>query len=88
MNIILVMNIIFITNITNITNIIKEIYIMKNMNITTMIKGELHRDIRIHCLSQGITMKNFIPELINKGWQFINGDITNMLYNDDGSPQK
>jgi len=35
-------------------------------------------------------MTDFMPELINKGWKVveaINGNTTNILYNDDGSPK-
>ena len=55
------------------------------------IPDELHSNIKLHCKSQKIRMHSFMPELMDKGWQVveaINGNTTNMLYNDDGSPQK
>ena len=52
---------------------------MKDMNINIVINGELHRNIRMHCLINGITMKSIIPKLIEEGLQVekaINDNIT------------
>jgi len=56
--------------------------------IRLVLPDELHSSIKLYCKSQKISMNNFIPELIDKGWQSVNGNTINMLYNDDGSPQK
>jgi len=52
---------------------------MKDMSINVIINGELHRDIRMHCFINGITMKSIIPKLIEEGLQVektINDSIT------------
>jgi hypothetical protein len=52
---------------------------MEDININIIISGELHRDIRMHCFINGITMKSIIPKLIEEGLQVektIKGDIT------------
>lgn len=54
------------------------------------IPNELHRNIKLYCFDNNITMRSLMPELIDKGWEAIetiNGN-TNILYNDDGTPQK
>lgn len=64
----------------------KEINRIKDKDIK--IPYDLHRRIKKHCVDQDITLKDFVIELIDKGWEVLettNGDTTNILYNDDGT---
>ena len=51
------------------------------------ISEELHSSIKLYCKSQKISMHNFIPELINRGWQGIKTTNGFPTYNDDGTPK-
>lgn len=39
---------------------------MSEKNITIKINKDLHRDIKVHIASKGITLKDYILDLINK----------------------
>lgn len=49
--------------------IIKEICLMKVIKFE--IPDNLHRDIKLYCISQKVSMYSFLPELIEKGWQVV-----------------
>ena len=55
--------------------------------IKLILPDELHSSIKLYCKFQKISMNNFIPELINKGWEVINGNTLSVTYNDDGTPK-
>jgi len=60
---------------------------MKDMSINVIINGELHRDIRMHCFINGITMKSIIPKLIEEGLQ-VEKTISDSTTSIDREPAK
>jgi len=51
------------------------------------IPDELHRDIKLYCIDNNITMRSLMPELIDKGWKVVEAINDDTLYNDDGTPK-
>ena len=47
---------------------------------------DLHKRIKRHCVEQDVTLKEFVIELIDKGWESIETN-DDLKYNDDGTPK-
>ena len=51
------------------------------------IPNELHRNIKLYCLDNNITMRSLMSELMDRGWKAVETVNGNILYNDDGTPK-